>query len=420
MNVHLITIGDEILIGQVIDTNSAWMGQQLNLNGMRVSGISSVPDEHQAIVSALSWGLRKAEAVLLTGGLGPTKDDITKKVLAEFTGGRLVFHEATYSRIERFFAQLGSKPTAAHREQSCLPDKATLLRNRMGTAPGMWFDYAGKVIVSMPGVPYEMKAIMEEEVLPRLKAVFPVVPIAHRTLLTAGLGESRIAERVADLEEALPAYIKLAYLPNLGKVRLRLSGRGKTETVLHQELDEWAAQFKERLKDIVFGSEQDRLEAAVGRLLQQQGLWLCTAESCTGGYLSHMITRIPGSSAYFRGGIVAYSNALKEEQLGVSPQTLATYGAVSEQTVREMVTGTLQRLGGDVAVAISGVAGPGGGTPEKPVGTIWIAVGNEETTETLLLKAGKDREKNIEYTATHALSFIRRFLLAHYLLNSAE
>ncbi|WP_421946741.1 competence/damage-inducible protein A [Phaeodactylibacter xiamenensis] len=414
MKVYLITIGDEILIGQIVDTNSAWMGQQLNLNGAHITGIMTVSDEAESIVQALEQGLRSADVVLMTGGLGPTKDDITKKVLAEFTGGRLSFHEPTYQRIERFFKQLGRQPTEAHRLQSYMPDNATLLTNPMGTAPGMWFEVDGKVIVSMPGVPYEMKALMQKEVLPRLKAQYPLERIAHRTLLTAGEGESRIAERIADLEDALPPHIKLAYLPNLGRVRLRLSSRGSQSDQYRDELEQWANRFKERMEDLLFGEEEDRLEAVVGQMLKARGLWLSTAESCTGGYLSHLVTSIPGSSAYFLGGIVAYSNIVKQEKLGVRTATLETDGAVSEATVREMVAGTLQHFGGDIAVAVSGIAGPGGGTPEKPVGTIWLAVGDHNVTEAYLLKAGKDREKNIEYTGAHALNFIRRFLKKHY------
>ncbi|WP_282777025.1 competence/damage-inducible protein A [Phaeodactylibacter xiamenensis] len=414
MKVYLITIGDEILIGQIVDTNSAWMGQQLNLNGAHITGIMTVSDEAESIVQALEQGLRSADVVLMTGGLGPTKDDITKKVLAEFTGGRLSFHEPTYQRIERFFKQLGRQPTEAHRLQSYMPDNATLLTNPMGTAPGMWFEVDGKVIVSMPGVPYEMKALMQKEVLPRLKAQYPLERIAHRTLLTAGEGESRIAERIADLEDALPPHIKLAYLPNLGRVRLRLSSRGSQSDQYRDELEQWANRFKERVEDLLFGEEEDRLEAVVGQMLKARGLWLSTAESCTGGYLSHLVTSIPGSSAYFLGGIVAYSNIVKQEKLGVRTATLETDGAVSEATVREMVAGTLQHFGGDIAVAVSGIAGPGGGTPEKPVGTIWLAVGDHNVTEAYLLKAGKDREKNIEYTGAHALNFIRRFLKKHY------
>jgi len=414
MKAHLITIGDEILIGQIVDTNSAWMGQALNYAGIHVSGISSVPDEAAAITQALDTGTGQADVVLLTGGLGPTKDDITKKVLAAYTGTEMVFHEATYSHIQRFFERLGRQPTAAHRQQSFMPASADILVNRMGTAPAIWMEHRGCVLVAMPGIPYEMEYLMEREVIPRLKKRFKPRPVAHRTLLTAGEGESRIAERIADLEESLPSHIKLAYLPNLGQVRLRLSATGEEEGRLQEELEKQMAYFQERLGEIAFGTETERLEEVVGRLLQERGLSLCTAESCTGGYVSHLITTVPGSSAYFTGGTVAYSNAVKQQQLGVQAATLEKAGAVSEATVREMAQGALRLFGADVSIAISGIAGPGGGSPEKPVGTIWMAAGSHTATETFLLRAGKDRLKNIQYSGNHALNFLRRFLLRHF------
>lgn len=413
MKVHLITVGDEILIGQIVDTNSAWMGRQLNGYGIRISGISTVPDEEEAIHQAIGMGMNEADAVLMTGGLGPTKDDITKKALANYTGGQLVFHEETYARIQRFFGRLGRKPTAAHHQQSFMPDNAAILTNRMGTAPGMWLEHKDHVIVAMPGVPYEMEYLMEQEVIPRLVKRFRPQPVRHRTLLTAGMGESNIAERIQDLEAALPAHIKLAYLPNLGKVRLRLSGTGEDQAQLDQELDQHLTAFQERLQDLVFGREDERLEEIVGRMLKARGLMLCTAESCTGGYIAHLVTSVPGSSAYFKGGVVAYSNEVKQQQLGVKSSTLEQYGAVSEQTVSEMAEGALQLFGGGVAVAISGIAGPDGGSKAKPVGTIWMAVSVAGTTDTFLLRAGKDRLKNIQYSANHALNFIRLFLQKH-------
>ncbi len=411
MNVHLITIGDEILIGQIIDTNSAWMGRELNYHGIRINGISTVGDDEADIEYALSHGLREADAVLMTGGLGPTKDDITKKVLAQFVGTELRLHEPTFERIQRFFERLGRKTTEAHRLQSYLPASSEVLVNRMGTAPGMWLEHEGKVIVSMPGVPYEMEYLMEHEVIPRLKKRYRPTPIVHQTLLTAGIGESHIAERIADLEEALPPHIKLAYLPNLGQVRLRLSARGLDEAQLQRELEQEMQKIRNRLSDIVFGQGTERLEEVVGRQLKEQGLQLCTAESCTGGYLSHLITSVPGSSAYFKGGIIAYSNELKMNELGVHSATLEEHGAVSEATVREMAEGARQRYGTDIAIAVSGIAGPGGGSEEKPVGTIWMAVSTPQFTEAFLLKAGKDRLKNIQYAGSHGLNFIRRMLV---------
>lgn len=411
MKVHLITVGDEILIGQITDTNSGWMARRLNLIGARLTGITSVGDDEAHILYALQQALGQADAVLMTGGLGPTKDDITKKALARFFGVELAFHQPTYERIIRFFEQLGRPTTEAHRQQCYMPANAILLPNRMGTAPGMWFEQQGKAVVSMPGVPYEMEALMEDEVIPRLQKHFPGLPIAHRTILTAGEGESAIAARLEKLEESLPGHIKLAYLPNLGQVRLRLTGSGPDEAALRLELDHYSRLIHKLLGNIIFGSEQEQLEAVAGRLLREQGKTLATAESCTGGYLAHLITSVAGSSDYFRGSIVAYSNEVKMKQLGVSPQTLETHGAVSEATVREMAAGAIRALGADVAVSISGIAGPGGGTPEKPVGTIWMAVGDGSTIFARRIQAGKNRLKNIEYASVHALNFVRQFLL---------
>ncbi len=411
MKVHLITVGDEILIGQVVDTNSAWMARQLNLAGARIVGITTVGDDDEDIRKSLAEALKEADAVLMTGGLGPTKDDITKKALAQFFGVEMVFHEPTWKRINRFFEHLGRSTTAAHRQQCYMPDNAILLHNKMGTAPGMWFEHEGKIIISMPGVPYEMEYLVEHEAIPRLKEYFPGQPIAHRTILTAGEGESRIAEKLESIEEELPSHIKLAYLPNLGQVRIRLSATGPDEAALSRELDHYAELVKERLDGLIFGYETDRLEAAVGRILQEQGKMLVTAESCTGGYLAHLITSVPGSSSYFKGSIVAYANEVKTKQLKVKPETIEAHGAVSEQTVIEMVKGAISLLNADVAIAISGVAGPGGGTPEKPVGTIWIAVGDGERIISRRIYAGKDRMKNIEYASAHALNFVRQFLL---------
>lgn len=411
MKVHLITIGDEILIGQIIDTNSAWMAQQLNLIGAEVTGIHSVGDGAADIENALTDALRQADVVLLTGGLGPTRDDITKQVLADYVGTDLAFNEPTYERIVRFFAQLGRTTTEAHRQQCYLPRTAELLYNKMGTAPGMWLEKDGQVIVSMPGVPYEMKYIMENAVLPRLRERYPsTLAIAHRTLLTAGEGESRIAQRIAAIEDNLPPHIKLAYLPNLGQVRLRLSGRGADEAQLQEELNRYVTEISTALPELFFGEAPSTLAGTLGQQLRARGLTIGTAESCTGGLVAHLLTSVPGSSAYYSGSIVAYSYELKETLLGVSPDTLAAHGAVSEATVREMARGALDRLGVDIAVSISGIAGPGGGTPDKPVGTIWMAVADRERVVTKLLRAGKDREKNIAYTANHALNFVRLFL----------
>ena len=410
MNIQIITIGDEILIGQVVDTNAAWMAQKLNLQGAAVSKISSIADSADAIQFALEEALQTADVVLMTGGLGPTKDNITKKALADFFGVKMVFHQATYDRILGLFKKWGKSPTPAHHQQCYMPENARLLSNKMGTAPGMWFEYKGKVVVSMPGVPYEMEYLMENEVIPKLVTTFPIQPIVHRTILTAGEGESRIAARIEHIEAALPNHIKLAYLPALGMVRLRFSGTGKSIEVLEREIEACVAAVKKCIPELIYGYQEDTLELAIGNMLRQHGLTIATAESCTGGFLAHRITTVSGSSAYFKGSIIAYANEVKTNLLKVKETTLEQFGAVSEQTVVEMVQGTLDLLNTDIAIAVSGIAGPTGGTPEKPVGTIWIAVGNKDRIKTLLLHAGKDREKNIQYTAIYALNMIRLFL----------
>ena len=414
MNVQIITIGDEILIGQIIDTNSAWMAQQLNTNGAQVVRIDSIGDVYEEIQQTLDRSIANADVVLITGGLGPTKDDITKKALADYFNTEMEFHPASFERIVKIFERWGRTTTEAHRQQCYMPRNADLLFNKMGSAPGMWFEYKNTVIVSMPGVPYEMKYIMEYGVIPRLRERFPMQGILHRTIRTVGEGESRIAERIEDIESSLPQHIKLAFLPSLGTVRLRLTAKGKTAEALASDINLYSQQIDERIPELIYGYGSQKLEEVVGKLLKERGLSLATAESCTGGHIGHKITSIPGSSAYFIGGFVAYSNAMKVQQLGVQESTLEQYGAVSEQTVVEMVKGTNKILGSDITVAISGIAGPGGGTKEKPVGTVWIAVGNLEKIVTKRLSIGKDRIKNIEYSSVQSLNMIRQFVIEQY------
>lgn len=413
MKIYILTIGDELLIGQVIDSNSAWMAQQLNLIGARVVGKATVSDDHEDILAGMAAGLEKADALLITGGLGPTKDDVTKKAIADFYGVGFIFSQETYEHISDLFARYGRPLNETVQHQCLMPQNALLLRNKMGTAPGMWFDENDKVVVSMPGVPYEMQYLMEKEVLPRLSDRFPAQPIAHRTLLTAGVGESVLADLIAGFEDFLPPHIKLAYLPSIGQVRLRLTGQGPDREALDRELDERAGQLRSLLGDHCFGAGSNTLENTVGELLRSKNLLLGTAESCTGGFLAHRITSVPGSSDYFAGSVIAYSNAIKEKMLAVSSDTLLQHGAVSEETVIDMVKGALDQLDCHLAVSTSGIAGPGGGTPEKPVGTIWIAIGNREKIETFRLNLGKDRLKNIEYTSVFALNKIRLFVQRH-------
>jgi len=414
MKVSIITIGDEILIGQTIDTNSAWMGEQLNAIGAAVDAIYSVQDTKEGILHALQIAMEKTEVILLTGGLGPTKDDITKKTLADYLGTEMVFHEETWERIQALFKRFGRSPVPAHREQCYMPASATLLLNKRGTAPGMWFEQDGKVLVSMPGVPHEMKYLMEKEVLPKLRQTFSGEPIAHRTILTVGEGESRIAARIESIESKLPEHIKLAFLPGFGKVKLRLTATGKMDAILEQELEEQVQAIRTLIPEFIYGYEKETLESTIGQLLKERSMTVGTAESCTGGLLAHQISSVSGASSYFQGSMVAYSNRLKQQLLGVQATTLAEHGAVSEATVQEMAQGAVRALGTDIAVSISGIAGPTGGTPDKPVGTIWLAIADKDRTETLKLQLGKDRQRNVEYTCVAGLNLIRQFMLKYY------
>ncbi len=412
MTAYILTIGDEILIGQITDTNAAWMAQQLNFQGIRIVGKTSVGDVHEDIVEAVRYALLKADLVLLTGGLGATKDDITKKALADFFKVPMIFHDETFQRMTYFFKKINRTVSEMNKNSCFMPKNALILHNDKGLAPAMWFNTEGsKVVVSMPGVPYEMQHLMSDRVLPRLRSSFPMSPIVHRTLLTAGEGETMLAEKLSDFEEALPENIKLAYLPSLGTVRLRLTARGDNEDVLNEQLDIWKAELEKIVGYAVAGYDDDTMPVAIGRMLTEQGVTLGIAESCTGGYLSHLMTTVSGSSAYFEGSVIVYSYDLKVKLLDVSKNMLDTEGAVSEKCVKEMVTGTLDALNVDIAIAISGIAGPNGGTPEKPVGTVWIAVGNRYETITYKISLDRGRLKNIEYAANTALNLLRKFLL---------
>ncbi|HLO56424.1 MAG TPA: competence/damage-inducible protein A [Saprospiraceae bacterium] len=407
----ILTIGDEILIGQVVDTNSAWLGQHLSEIGVTVKKSWSVADTHEDITLGLKQALAEADIVFMTGGLGPTKDDMTKKAIADFLGVEMFFHQDTYDRIKRIFDRMGRAMSAAHDDQCLMPVGTQILTNSMGTAPGMLFRHEGKMIISMPGVPYEMKAIMTEEVLPMLIAQVDTT-IVHKTILTTGVGETTIENELSDIISTFPSFLKIAYLPSLAQVRLRLSATGIDKTQLNNTVEAFANQIIEKLGDIIYGYGDSSLEKEIALLCHEKKINLGMAESCTGGHIASKIVSIPGSSAFFSGGFVSYSYESKVNLLHVNPATLTTYGAVSEETVKEMVNGTIDALKVDVALSVSGIAGPDGGTPDKPVGTIWICVGNKENKVTYLLKAGKDRSKNIEIASIYALNLLRKFILA--------
>jgi nicotinamide-nucleotide amidase len=409
MKAEIITIGDELLIGQVIDTNSAWMAEELSMMGIRVYQITSISDNREHILSALREASHRADLVLITGGLGPTNDDITKETLSEYFNSPLVFNEEAYRQVEQLFALRGFPVTQLNRMQAMLPACCTALPNTNGTAPGMWFEKDTIIYVSMPGVPFEMKAMMTNAVLPRLTS-FSHLAIVHKTILTQGVGESFLAAKIASWENSLPAHIKLAYLPQPGLVRMRLSATGSDEEKLKTDVEHWISKLQEIIPGLIFGYDDDKLEEITGRQLLELNYTLSTAESCTGGYIAHLITSISGSSNYYKGSIVAYSNEIKQNLLGVNQETLMTQGAVSEATVKEMAEGVRQKLGTTCSIAISGIAGPLGGTPEKPVGTTWIAVSSPAGLVTEKFLLGEHRGRNIRKAGISALNMLRKEL----------
>ncbi|MDN3548317.1 competence/damage-inducible protein A [Mucilaginibacter aquaedulcis] len=410
MLAEIITIGDEILIGQIVDTNSAWMATELNKIGIRVKQISSISDDREHILKALKEASERASIIFITGGLGPTKDDITKKTLAEYFEVDLVENQEALDNVKNIFAKYNRPLLEVNRLQAYVPANCEVVPNHNGTAPGMWFNQEGVIYVSMPGVPFEMMYMMEETVLPKIKATLKLPAIIHKTILTVGEGESFLAERIADIENDLPTYIKLAYLPKLGQVRLRLSAFGEDELLLQQKIDEFAQRIIERVGSFFVIDQDVALEKAILDKMATKELTLSVAESCTGGYLSHLFTQHPGSSKVFFGGGVTYSNELKESILGVNPETLYQYGAVSEQTAKEMVQGALLNFKSDFAVAVTGIAGPDGGTEDKPVGTVWIAVAGKDKMLIKKYTFGNKRRQNIERSAIAALSMLNTLL----------
>ncbi len=408
---EIISIGDELLIGQVVNTNASWMASHLNAAGIEVVRITTVADESARIKAALEEASRRAAIIITTGGLGPTRDDITKKTLCEYFNAKLVFDDAIFSHIEVLFANRGLTLSELNRQQAYVPDNCIVLPNMNGTAPGMWFEKEGRIYVSLPGVPFEMKPLIEEEVIPRVRARFPDrQAIVHRTVYTQGIPESALAQRIEAWEESLAENIKLAYLPRAGMVRLRLTGTGSSTEELNRLINDYLEKLHLLLPGEVFGEDEQNLESVIGQLLRDKGETLSTAESCTGGTIAQMITSIPGSSDYFKGAVVAYSNDVKEKVLGVGHALLVEHGAVSEPVVRAMAEGVKKQLESDYAIATSGVAGPGGGTKEKPVGTTWIAVSTPGRTITERHMFGKNRERNIQRAAFTALNMLRKEL----------
>ncbi|WP_288071105.1 competence/damage-inducible protein A [Hydrotalea sp.] len=414
VSASIITIGDELLIGQVIDTNSAWMAQELNKIGIPVHRRIAVGDNWDAIWNALNQESAVSNIILITGGLGPTSDDITKPLLCEYFGGKLVLHQPTLEHVTYLFEHVFKRglPLAERNiKQAEVPDNCTILKNELGTAPGMLFEKNGCLFFSLPGVPQEMQGLMKQEVIPLLQKRFTTGCIEHRTLLTAGIGESMLADRLVDFEAALPKNISLAYLPNFGMVRLRLTMFGNHHDEVNLSINEQFAALKLLVKDVLITDKDETLEAIIGHLLTEQKKTIATAESCTGGYIAHLITSIAGSSAYYEGSVISYSYEVKEKVLQVKKETLEKYGAVSEQVVTEMVKNVLALMQTDYAIAVSGIMGPAGGTPDKPVGTVWMAVAGKERLITKKMHFRFNRQRNIQLTAANTLLLMRQLMV---------
>lgn len=414
MLAEIVTIGDEILIGQIVDTNSAWMGTILNETGIKVHQITSVSDNREHILTALKEASRRADIILITGGLGPTRDDITKHTLCEYFNTKLRLNEEVLEDVTNIFKKFGRTVTDINRKQAEVPENCTPLRNKNGTAPGMWFEEKGKIYVSMPGVPFEMKGLMTTEVLPRLKQKFTLPVIIHKNVLTQGIGESALAERISDWEDSLAKEeIKLAYLPASSTVRLRLTITGKDATVLQERIDRKVSELVKLVDDYIYGYDNETLEGNIGKLLLKKKQSVSTAESCTGGAIAARLVSISGSSAYFKGSVIAYSYEVKTNELGVSKETLEKHGAVSQEVVEQMAVAIKKKMKTDYSIAVSGIAGPDGGTADKPVGTVWIAIASPNKVFSKRFQFAGDRERNILVTGLTALNLLRKEILAN-------
>lgn len=417
MKAELLTIGNEILIGQITNTNSVWMAQQLNMAGITVVHMCSVADDREAILSAFEEAGKRADLVLITGGLGPTKDDITKKTFCDFFNSELILDEAVLADVSVFFAKRNKELTEINRKQAEVPSGCKVIRNMNGTAPGMWMEKNNVIYVSMPGVPHEMQNMVSHDIIPELIKRFDLPFIYHKTILTQGIGESVLADLISDWEDDLtPKGISLAYLPSPGMVRLRLSSSGKNENELKRNIDREVEQLIPLIGKFIYGfeeygKEQPTLEIIIGNILKDQKLKLALAESCTGGYISHLITSVAGSSDYYQGGVVPYHNEFKHHLLQVDNAIFEKYGAVSQECVEAMVKETMNVFKANVGIAVSGVAGPSGGTEEKPVGTVWIAVAHGQKLLTKKFVFGDNRQRNIHMTAITALNMLRKLIL---------
>lgn len=411
-NISIITIGDELLIGQVIDTNSAWIAQEMNKAGFRIKRRIAVGDVWDEIWQALDEESLHADVILITGGLGPTADDITKPLLCKYFSGKLVQNELALDNVRHLFTNVFNRPvTERNIRQADVPDVCTVIQNKRGTAPGMVFEKNGKLFISLPGVPYEMQGMITDDVIPLLQKHFTPQEIIHRTLITFGIGESSLADLIQDFEEALPPDIKLAYLPNYGMVRLRLSTGRDANGNASVDVDQKFKELQGLVQKYLVAIADEPMQVILGKILLAKNKTISTAESCTGGYIAHLLTTQAGSSAYYTGSVVSYSNQIKESMLNVSAETLAVHGAVSESVVKEMLAGIIQKMQTDYGIAVSGIMGPGGGTNDKPVGTVWIAAGSKDKQVAQKFQFRFNRQRNIELTAVNGLNLLRSFIL---------
>ena len=413
LKAEIIAIGDELLYGQIMDTNSHWISQQLDLMGVKVAHRTTIGDNREDILEAFRTAEERAKIILITGGLGPTQDDLTKPLLAEYFGCEVVEFPDAVKAVTEFFQRRGREITPLNILQGHLPSCCTYVPNVVGTAPGMWFERNGTYWMSMPGVPHEMKRLMQDFVLPKLPQLFDLPVIYHKVIKTVGIGESWLADLIRDWENALPEHIRLAYLPSLGHVKLRLTAFGTSKETLIMEVQEQIDRVMPLIDNYVYGYDEETLESAIGKLLKNAQKTLALAESCSGGYVTHTITSIPGSSNYLQGAVVPYHNQFKEEILGVKADTLKSYGAVSEECVKEMSKGVRKLFASDFGIATSGIAGPDGGTEAKPVGTVWIACAGEGFVETKKLQLTQDRMLNIQLTGVSVLNLLRICLNRH-------
>jgi|TARA_R110002096_G_scaffold212004_2_gene399334 nicotinamide-nucleotide amidase len=408
---EIISIGDELLYGQILDTNSKWLSEEMDKIGVRVIRKTTIGDDPEAMIQAFKLASKKADIILMTGGLGPTKDDLTKNVLAEFFNSSMKLFPDALEDVRHFFESRGRELSPTNRSQAYLPSNCTYIQNAVGTAPGMWFEEYKSVWMSMPGVPHEMKYLMENAVIPKIKEKYKLPVIYHKVIKTIGIGESWLSDIISEWEDQLPSHIRLAYLPSLGEVKLRLTGFGNSFDLIVKEVDEEIDKLEPLISKYIYGFNTDTIASAIGQTLIQNNENIAIAESCTGGYLSHVVTSIPGASNYYNGGIIPYHNAFKENLLGVDPVTLSSKGAVSEDTVIEMSKQVRLKFKSTYGLATSGVAGPGGGSKEKPVGLVWIACHDGEKCLTRKLQLTKDRLINIQLTSTASLNLLRETIL---------